>query len=263
MRATESETKTVSNRHHHTVAPDPGVSSGPYLAPPSSRVGRHRTRREVLFSMRLPTTAPVVHVPMHPSPYVRFVKAVIDRIVACLLLVLFAPLLGVIAWAVRTSLGAPILYRQERVGLSGYRFEVLKFRTMHDDRRRADAPVVHDRRLEHKSKADPRHTVLGRRLRRWSLDELPQLVNVARGEMSLVGPRPELVHVVARYEDWQHARHAVRPGLTGLWQVRSRGDAPMHTCVRDDLDYIERVGPIADLVLLVATPIALFTHRGA
>ena len=252
----------MSNRHHHTATPEPLLSPGPRLRPPSARIGRHRNRRAVLERVRAEASVPVVEVPPLRSPYVRFIKPVIDRVLAGVLLVLLSPVLAVVAASVRIALGAPILYRQERVGLGGRHFEVLKFRTMETDRRVADVPVATDRRLEHKAGHDPRHTTLGRVLRRASLDELPQLWNVVRGDMSLVGPRPELTAVVARYDEWQHARHAVRPGLTGLWQIRSRGDVPMHLCVHDDLDYIDRVGPIADLVLLVATPFALLTHRG-
>ena len=252
----------MSNRHHRTVTPEPALSPGPHLRPPSARVGRHRNRREVLERVRVGTVSTVVEVPPLCSPYVRFVKPVFDRVVAGVLLVLLSPVFAVVAVCVRIALGAPILYRQERIGLGGRRFEVLKFRTMEPDRRVAAVPVAVDRRCDHKAAHDPRHTALGRVLRGSSLDELPQLWNVVRGDMSLVGPRPELVTVVERYDEWQHARHAVRPGLTGLWQVRSRGDVPMHHCVHDDLDYIERVGPIADLVLLAATPFALVTHRG-
>jgi lipopolysaccharide/colanic/teichoic acid biosynthesis glycosyltransferase len=250
----------MAHRRHHTASPSPAAHGG-CAGPPSARTGRHRARRSSV-ELAIVEVDPIPRVPHLRSSYVRFVKPVVDRTVACVVLVLLAPLLAVVAIAVRWSLGGPILYRQERVGLGGRRFEVLKFRTMLPDRRTRSQPVAHDRRRNHKAIDDPRHTPLGRRLRRWSLDELPQLVNVARGDMSLVGPRPELVDVVARYEAWQHARHAVRPGLTGLWQVRSRGDAPMHTCVHDDLDYIDRVGPIADLVLLAATPVAIVTHRG-
>jgi len=253
----------MSNRHHRTAAPQSARSAGPFPGPPSIRSGRHRSRRDLRIVAPSRPTIRIPWVPTHRSVYVRGVKPCVDRVIASVLLVLLAPVLLAVALAVRLALGAPVLYRQERVGLGGRRFEVLKFRTMLPDRRRRELPVADDRRREHKATDDPRHTRLGRRLRRWSIDELPQLLNVVRGEMSLVGPRPELVHVVARYEDWQHARHCVRPGLTGLWQVRSRGDAPMHDCVHDDLDYIERVGPIADLVLLAATPFALVTHRGA
>lgn len=254
----------MSNRHHRNTVPTPVIPlSGPTPVPPSMRAGRHRRRRDL---RSVPSPHPPIAipwVPTHRSRYVRIVKPCLDRAIAVTLLVLLAPVLGAVALAVRLALGAPVLYRQERVGLGGRRFEVLKFRTMLPDRRTRAVPVTDDRRREHKAVHDPRHTPLGRRLRRWSLDELPQLVNVVRGDMSLVGPRPELVHVVARYEDWQHERHSVRPGLTGLWQVRSRGDVPMHACVDDDLDYIDRVGPIADLLLLAATPFALVTHRGA
>jgi lipopolysaccharide/colanic/teichoic acid biosynthesis glycosyltransferase len=111
-----------------------------------------------------------------------------------------------------------------------------------------------ERRLTHKSEADPRHTRFGRFLRRTSLDELPQLVNVLRGELSLVGPRPELPEVVARYESWQHARHGVKPGITGLWQVTDRcsGEA-MHLCVSRDLEYLDRISARTDIGILLRT----------
>lgn len=120
------------------------------------------------------------------------------------------------------------------------------------------------RRRNHKSPDDPRHTQLGRLLRASSLDELPQLVNVLRGELSLVGPRPELPEVVAGYEPWQHARHAVKPGLTGIWQITDRANGePMHLHVGRDLEYVKRISARTDLgILLLTVPVLLGLSRG-
>jgi lipopolysaccharide/colanic/teichoic acid biosynthesis glycosyltransferase len=156
-----------------------------------------------------------------PSRMTWATKAVMDVVGASFLLVIAAPLMLATAALLRVRLGPGVIYRQRRVGLQGREFIVLKFRTMRPDRR---APIpaqrrAEDRRRTHKTTADPRHTTLGLWLRRLSIDELPQLNNVLRRDMSLVGPRPELPELVAKYEPWQHQRHLVRPGLTGLWQV--------------------------------------------
>jgi lipopolysaccharide/colanic/teichoic acid biosynthesis glycosyltransferase len=193
-----------------------------------------------------------------PAPtYRRLVKPVIDRLAAAVLLLLVLPVLLVVALAVRWSLGRGIFYRQERVGLGGRHFTVLKFRTMLPDRRRGGAGWDGiDRRVTHKTTADPRHTRVGRFLRRWSLDELPQLLNVLRGDMSLVGPRPELPHIVEGYQPWEHARHAVRPGLTGFWQTTARADGPMKEFTHLDLEYVRTISFVTDVRLLLATPLA-------
>jgi lipopolysaccharide/colanic/teichoic acid biosynthesis glycosyltransferase len=192
-------------------------------------------------------------------------KRCLDVTVACASLPLAVPLMAVIAIMSRVALGRGIWYRQRRIGLNGQPFTVLKFRTMEPDRRDLpDAPPrVPDRRLTHKTVDDPRHTNFGRALRRTGLDELPQLVNVLRGEMSLVGPRPELPVVVSRYSQWQHARHDVRPGITGLWQISARGTIPMHEAVGTDLDYIRTVSLRGDLKILVQTIPAMMRRSGA
>ena len=195
--------------------------------------------------------------------YLRWVKPVIDRLGAALLLLVLLPLLLAAVAAIRLTMGPGVLFRQQRVGLGGVPFTVYKLRTMLPDRRRSTAWDGVDRRQTHKSDADPRHTPLGRFLRKWSIDELPQLVNVLRGEMSLVGPRPELVQVVGRYQPWEHARHAVRPGVTGLWQTRARSQGPMHLFTNMDLDYIRSVSFVTDLRILLATiPAALGAQKG-
>ena len=199
------------------------------------------------------------------SAYERLLKPLLDRVVAIVLLVLFAPILVVLAAAVGTTLGSPVLFRQTRVGQGGQTFQMLKFRTMLPDRRHEQRDFTgHEQRRTHKSSRDPRHTALGRFLRRYSLDELPQLWNIVRGELSLVGPRPELVAVVQRYEPWQHDRHLVKPGLTGLWQVTERGNGLMHEHVDVDLRYVSSMSLRTDLkILLLTLPAVLGLRRGA
>ncbi len=198
--------------------------------------------------------------------YLRLGKPLLDRVLAVIALLVLAPLLAVTAAVVAAEFGRPVIFRQQRVGRGGRPFAIYKFRTMQHDRRYGGDgvfPAQQDRRLTHKSQDDPRHTALGRRLRKFSLDELPQLWNVVRGEMSLVGPRPELVQVVARYEDWQERRHVVKPGLTGMWQITARGDQPMHQLTHIDLEYVDAVGLRRDLSILLCTPVALLRRGGS
>ncbi|MEZ5258553.1 MAG: sugar transferase [Ilumatobacteraceae bacterium] len=174
------------------------------------------------------------------SSYVRWIKPAVDRVGALALLVALAPLLLCSALGVYVALGRPVVFRQRRVGRNGQEFDIYKFRSMRPDRRSENrgAPAhLGERRRTHKSLTDPRLCGFGRFLRRSSLDELPQLWNVVRGEMSLVGPRPELVEIVARYEPWQHHRHCVKPGLTGLWQIGEHRDGEMFQHTAIDLRY--------------------------
>jgi lipopolysaccharide/colanic/teichoic acid biosynthesis glycosyltransferase len=189
--------------------------------------------------------------------YHRFVKPAIDRSVAAVLLFVLLPALLLIALVLRVRLGRGVLFRQERIGLHGRPFTVLKFRTMLPDRRGTRLEFVgEDRRRTHKTPNDPRHTRVGQFLRRWSLDELPQLLNVLKGDMSLVGPRPELPEIVERYQPWEHARHSVRPGLTGFWQTTARADGPMKDFTHLDLEYVRTISFTTDVRLLLATPVA-------
>jgi lipopolysaccharide/colanic/teichoic acid biosynthesis glycosyltransferase len=192
-------------------------------------------------------------------------KRALDVVVAATLLVILSPLMGLIALAIKLTSRGPVLFRQERVGQHGRPFEMLKFRTMLPDRRRVDLgppPGMPERRRTHKSRGDPRVTPLGRLLRRTCLDELPQLWNVLTGEMSLVGPRPELPSIVADYEPWQHLRHTVRPGVTGWWQVNRRDGRPMHQATELDLYYVEHQSISLDLHILAMTVGAIIDGSG-
>jgi lipopolysaccharide/colanic/teichoic acid biosynthesis glycosyltransferase len=193
--------------------------------------------------------------------YARAFKPLLDVLMATLLLLAMVPILVGVAMAVYVEYGRPIFFRQSRVGRGGRVFLVTKFRTMEPDRRspagRTRSP---DRRRTHKSQHDPRVRPVGRFLRTWSLDELPQLLNVLAGDMSLVGPRPELVRVVESYEDWQHARHRVKPGLTGLWQVSAR-EIPLHEATHIDLEYLRHLSLGEDMRILARTLPAAFGSR--
>ena len=196
----------------------------------------------------------------------RVVKGGVDRLVALTALVVLAPLMLGIAVAVRVSSGGPVLYRQERVGVHGTSFTMLKFRSMvaDADQRLAQVQDVNfGDGLLFKARQDPRVTPIGRWLRRLSLDELPQLLNVLGGSMSLVGPRPPLPSEVARYETHVRRRLLVKPGLTGLWQISGRSDLPWEEAVRLDLRYVENWSLATDLVILWKTGRAVLSSSGA
>lgn len=194
---------------------------------------------------------------LNRTAYSAIVKPLFDRTAGAIALLISAIPMVLIAGVIAVTMGRPILFRQRRVGLDGEVFEVLKFRTMRPDRRGSSLDVIRDRRETHKTINDPRHTAVGRFLRRYSLDELPQFINVLRGEMSIVGPRPELESVVTKYRPGLEQRHLVKPGLTGLWQISARGDGPMHENGEWDLDYVERISLLTDLRILVKTPSAM------
>src|SRR5271170_867472 len=193
-------------------------------------------------------------------------KRSFDVVAASLLLIAFSPLLVAIMIAVRISSRGPVLYRSVRPGIGQMPFNCLKFRTMYVD---ADERQVELEELNEASGAlfkirnDPRRTPIGRVLRRFSLDELPQLVNVLRGEMSLVGPRPLPERDYERLQDWHRKRYLVLPGITGLWQVSGRSDLDFDDLVRLDFLYLERWSIALDLTILLKTIPAVFTRRGA
>ena len=200
--------------------------------------------------------APAAEWEAFPRSY-RIAKRVLDIVVASLGLVLIAPLMLVIAAMIRLDSPGPAIFRQERIGQGGRRFQILKFRTMVNG-----CDLLRDG--PHKRPDDARVTRVGRLLRRTSLDELPQLINVLRGEMSLVGPRPELPEIVdAHYEPWQYRRFLVPQGITGWWQVTGRGKKLMYEHTEDDLYYIENASFRFDLLILAKTVVAVLRREGA
>jgi exopolysaccharide biosynthesis polyprenyl glycosylphosphotransferase len=210
---------------------------------------------------------PMLHVE-HPTlaGARRVVKAVFDRVGAAVLLLVTSPLLFAIALAIRLDTRGPVLFQQVRVGKHGREFAMYKFRTMRIDAERRLPELRHLN--EHdgvlfKMRADPRVTRVGRWLRRLSLDELPQLCNVLSGQMSLVGPRPPLSEEVAAYPDDARRRLAVKPGMTGLWQVSGRADLPWEEAVRLDLRYVENWSLSLDLVIMLRTLTAVCRGAGA
>jgi lipopolysaccharide/colanic/teichoic acid biosynthesis glycosyltransferase len=194
------------------------------------------------------------------------IKRVVDIALAALACLLLAPLLLGVALLVKLSSPGPVIHRRRVMGLGGEQFDAFKFRTMvvNGQEVLASHPEL-QRQLEReqKLKDDPRVTYHGRWLRRFSIDELPQLVNVLRGEMSLVGPRMISPPELARYGDRGCELLTVRPGITGLWQVSGRSDRPAEDRVRLDLDYIEQRSIGLDLSLLVLTVSVVFKGRGA
>ncbi len=193
-------------------------------------------------------------------------KRTLDIVLGSLAFVISLPLWGVVALAIKLDTRGRVLYRQERIGRDARPFSILKFRTMVvgaeamleglQSKNEATGPLF-------KLRLDPRVTRVGSWLRMWSLDELPQLLNVLKGDMSLVGPRPPLPNEVARYEDWHHDRLVVRPGITGLWQVRGRSQLPFDDYVRLDLYYIENWSVAYDLYILMKTVPAILLRKGA
>lgn len=184
-------------------------------------------------------------------------RRIVDIVVSCIALIVAAPILATATLAILIEDGRPILFRQERVGRFGRLFVMYKLRTMttHDcvDARKPSGT------------SDGRVTRVGRFLRRTSIDELPQFFNVIRGEMSVVGPRPEMPFIVRSYASWQHLRLLVPPGITGLWQTACRSTIALDNpeATRLDLDYIQRASTFGDVALIARTIGAMFSMRGA
>jgi lipopolysaccharide/colanic/teichoic acid biosynthesis glycosyltransferase len=188
--------------------------------------------------------------------YVR-IRRSFDGVAALIALVVFTPILMLACLAILIEDGGPVIFRQRRVGRFGRLFVMYKLRTMRKENcgdRHAPA-----------SRLDPRVTRIGHLLRRFSIDEIPQLINVMRGEMAFVGPRPEMPFVVRKYDDWQNLRHLVTPGITGLWQVKCRKSVPMHhpEATLLDIEYVRRASYATDAILLVKTIRTLISTEGA
>jgi exopolysaccharide biosynthesis polyprenyl glycosylphosphotransferase len=200
------------------------------------------------------------------SPWARAFKRMVDVLGAGIGLLVLSPFLLLIAVLIRLDSPGPPLYRQIRVGRDGRLFSVVKFRSMIRDADQHKEEILHLNEAAgpmFKIRDDPRLTRMGRFLRRISLDELPQLWNVLRGDMSLVGPRPALPEEVADYTAWQRRRLSTSPGMTGLWQVSGRSDIPFDEMVLLDIYYIENWSPLLDATILVRTVPKVLLGTGA
>lgn len=230
------------------VAPSLGDSTGPRL------------------DVRPAPGLPLVHLdePRLTGP-ARATKRLLDLALALPILLLLSPIMILSALAIRASSRGRVFYTQERVGQGGETFRFLKFRTMVQgaDRLRAEVIGVPDDGITDRYRNDPRITPVGRVLRRWSLDELPQLLNVIGGSMSIVGPRPVLVEELPLLADADHRRHLTKPGLTGLWQISGRKEVDWEERMRLDLYYVENWSPTLDFVILARTAKAVISGRGA
>ncbi|HEY4779026.1 MAG TPA: sugar transferase, partial [Solirubrobacterales bacterium] len=201
-----------------------------------------------------------------PSRSTEAMKRVLDVVVSAFLLVLLSPLLALCAIAILVDSGRPVFFRQRRAGKDGEPFEMVKFRTMVVDAEERLGELVDLTKLDQpafKIPDDPRVTRSGRTLRRYSLDELPQLINVLRGEMSLVGPRPEQESVVALYDERQRGRLAIKPGITGPMQVYGRSDLTFEERLAMERDYLDNLSLLTDLAILLRTPGAVIRGDSA
>lgn len=203
-------------------------------------------------------------------------KRILDIVFTLLLSPLLIVVMLMIAVAIKLDSKGPVLFRQKRIGLNGVEFEIFKFRSMYDkcddalhrkvieqymadQTLNGDAPAAH---VQYKQVGDPRITRVGRFIRKTSVDELPQFLNVLRGEMTLVGPRPPLPYEVERYSALDKLRLCGKPGLTGLWQVYGRSQVPFHSMVEMDITYLKQQSTWQDLKLIVLTIPVMFLGRG-
>lgn len=222
---------------------------------------RATARLEELDGMPMLTfsTTPMSHLQL-------MLKRLVDMTVSTTILLLSFPLVLLIALAIKATSGGSVLFRQTRCGLSGRLFTLYKFRTMVENAEQRRWELEHLNEMNgpvFKLRRDPRVTGVGRILRRFSLDELPQLWNVLRGDMSLVGPRPPIPEEVARYERWQRRRLSMKPGLTCLWQISGRNQVDFDRWMELDLEYIDSWTPLLDFKILLKTIPVVLTGRGA
>ena len=218
------------------------------------------------------------HIPQKGITGSTVIKRILDLVQAVLLLIIVSPLMGLIAFLIKLDSKGPILFKQQRVGQYGRPFTFYKFRTMDADADSAAHQAYIKRLIAGTAEThtdpetgeavlkmvnDKRITRLGRILRKRSMDELPQLFNVVRGDMSLVGPRPAIPYEVAEYKDWHMRRLEAKPGITGYWQVYGRSQVTFDEMIKMDLYYIDRQSFWLDLKLLLMTPKAIWIGRGA
>ncbi len=254
-----------------TLPPEPAASNVVPLrtggqSEPSYTGAERRSDYEERVRYQCRLAAVPLRVSDQGDVYFLVIKPALDKLLAALLLVLLAPILLLIAAAIKLQDGGPIFFVQSRTGYLGRRFPLLKFRTMIPDADRAKAALahlnLHGGSPDFKAANDPRITPVGRLLRSWSLDELPNLVNVLRGELSLVGPRPTSFDV-STYASRHLTRLAVRPGITGLWQVSGRALIGFDRRCELDEEYIRSAGLRTDLYLMVRTAGAVLRRQGA
>lgn len=216
----------------------------------------------------LPRESGPAGIPTEPDSgfYLRYGKRLFDLLVSGVMFIIFLPLLVVLAIAIKVDSPGPILYRSRRVGRGGKTFTFFKLRSMVRDAEKERERLAHLNEVSgpvFKIAKDPRTTRIGRILRRTSLDELPQLLNVLHGDMSIVGPRPPIPEEVAQYELWQRRRLAVKPGITCLWQVSGRSRLGFDEWMRLDMEYVERRGLALDMKILLRTVPAVLAGEGA
>ena len=200
------------------------------------------------------------------NDYQRMMKRAFDLFISILLLPPVLILMLIVSLAILWEGSGPIFFRQKRVGENGRIFEILKFRTMilgAETIRHLVEHVDEEGHLIHKTEKDPRVTRVGNFLRRTSFDELPQLFNVIKGDMSLVGPRPELPYLVEKYQLWQRKRLAIPPGITGWWQISGRSDKPMHLNTEEDLYYVQNYSILLDIYIMMKTIRVVLSRKGA
>ncbi len=209
-----------------------------------------------------------------PNKKYLIIKRGLDILGSLVLLIFFSPLMLIIALSIKRFSPGPIIYKQTRIGKDGHPFTMLKFRSM----RLENSPDLHKeyvrelilKNIDPKSlgtetlklESDPRITGMGKYLRKWSIDELPQLINVLRGEMSIIGPRPSLPYEYELFNDWQKQRLLIRPGITGLWQVTARNKVCFNDQVRIDLEYIQNMNICLDLKIAFFTPHEMINGKG-
>ena len=205
--------------------------------------------------------------PTPQMPLFEVAKRGIDIVGACLLMILLSPLILVVAAWIKLTDWGPVFFCQERVGRDGRVFKFYKFRSMVADAEDQHEDIAHlnhhDDERTFKVQNDPRVTFVGRWIRRYSVDEIPQLLNVVRGEMSIVGPRPPVPREVELYTDFDRRRFEVKPGLTCVWQVRGRGNVGFEQQILMDLEYIDRRSLLLDAKLMLLTIPAVFSGHGA
>lgn len=217
-------------------------------------------------TMRMQADLPLIHLDEpHLTGPKRAIKRALDIVFGLVLFVVFLPFMFIAAIGTFFSSRGPIFYHHQRIGRGGEVIDVVKFRTMYvgSDEKRDEVIGVPDDRISERYKNDPRITPFGRFLRRWSIDEMPQIVHVIRGSMSLVGPRPVLLDEIPLFADEDHRRHLTKPGLTGLWQVSGRKAVDWEERMRLDLDYVEHWSPALDLVIVAKTVKVVITGSGA